>query len=463
MRLRLTSKNVLTLAPGLVKKPRDYHDTETPGLMLRVMALESGEVRRYYALRYRVAGGRRRYHLGNAQAVRLDKARKAARAALGDVARGHDPLQQRSEARRAAQSSRKARSAGGTVAGLVERFLDARERDLRPNTLRNWRSLLGTHVQGSDLGRMAPADVERRDVRELLERIAKDRPYSANRVLELVRVAFAWAVEREELKATPCAGLKKSAESPRERALSHDELRRVLLALDVEETGKPSGELKRLARQAAARANGKVPDAGGGEPPEAEQKPAALAPHPLEAAAWRLLLLTGLRVSEVLRAPWTEVDLTSRRWTISAERMKGARAHVVPLFGTMVRVLTRLRELPSPWIVQSPADPSKPLGTLVHSLERVKKLSATSGWSAHDLRHTLRSELSALGVGLEVKELILAHRLPGLAGTYDHHSHLTERAAALEAWGAALARIKTGEHTKGAEVVPISRARRRGR
>lgn len=407
MRIRLTPRNVLTLAPGPVKQPRDYHDTETPGLMLRVMALDSGEVRRYYALRYRVAGGRRRYHLGNAQAVRLDKARKAARATLGDVARGHDPSQERSAARHAALARRKARRAGGTVAGLVGRFLDARARDLRPNTLRNWRSLLGAHVEGSDLGRMAPANVERRDVRELLERIAKDRPYSANRVLELVRVAFAWAVEREELKATPCAGLRKSPEKPRERALSHDELRRVLLALDVEETGNHSEELRRLARQAEARANGKA-DAGS-EGAKAEEKLSALAPHPIEAAAWRLLLLTGLRVSEVLRAPWTEVDFTSRRWTIPAERMKGARAHVVPLSGAVRKVLVRLRELPSPWTVQSPADPSKPLGTLAHSLERIKKLSATSEWSAHDLRHTLRSELSALGVALEVKELILAH------------------------------------------------------
>ena len=72
--------------------------------------------------------------------------------------------------------------------------------------------------------------------------------------------------------------------------------------------------------------------------------------------------------------------------------------------------------MPSPWVVQSPADPSKSLGTLAHSLSRIKALSGTAAWSAHDLRHTLRSELSALGVGLEVKELILAHRLPGLVG-----------------------------------------------
>src|SRR5260221_6016734 len=185
MRLTLTPKNVLTLAPGLVKKPRDYHDTKTPGLMLRVIVLDSGEVRRYFALRYRAAGVRRRYHLGNAQAVSLEKARQAARAILGDVARGHDPHRERHEARQAVQAGRKARKTAGTVAGLVGRFLDARERDLRPNTLRNWPGLLANHVEGFDLGRTSPADVERRDVRDLLERIGKTHPYTANRVLEL--------------------------------------------------------------------------------------------------------------------------------------------------------------------------------------------------------------------------------------------------------------------------------------
>jgi len=427
------------LPPGPGGEYADYPDEEITGLMLRVKTLPSGEVRRFWALRYRIAGERRRYHVGNAQAVSLEKARQAARVVLGDVARGQDPKQQRSEARQAASARRRARRAAGTVVALVERFLDAREGDLRPNTIRHWRSLLKVHIKPSDLGRMSPAAVERRDVRALLESIAKDRPYAANRVLELVRVAFAWAVEREELKATPCAGLKKAPERPRERALSHDELRRVLLALDVEETGQPSGVLAQI-----------LPGTGVAQ---------SLAPHPIEAAAWRLLLLTGLRVSEVLRATWAEVDFSSRRWTIPVARMKGGRVHVVPLSRAMLGVLTRLRGLSSVWVVPSPVDLAKPLGTLSHSLRRISSLSETTSWSAHDLRHTLRSELSALGVGLEVKELILAHRLPGLAGTYDHHSHLSERAAALEAWAAALERIKAGNGPKRGEVIPIVRRR----
>jgi integrase len=291
-------------------------------------------------------------------------------------------------------------------------------------------------------------------------------------VLELVRVAFAWAVDREEVPATPCVGLKKSAEPKRERALSHGELRRILLALDVEETGEPSADLAKLVRKANAKpglkdANGKDGEEESPAPAphsvkNEEQESHALAPHPLEACAWRLLFLTGLRIREVLGGRWAEVDAKARRWTLPADRMKGGRAHVVPLSKAALDALSRLRDLAgsSPWIVQSPRDPKKSLATLQHSLARLQDLSATSGWSAHDLRHTLRSELSAQGVGFEVKELILAHVLPSLAGVYDHHSYLPERAAALEAWARTLARLRTGEPTQGAEVIPFPAEKR---
>ena len=187
MRLRFTPKNVLRLAPGPPGRYRDYYDTEVPGFMLRVKEVDAGgarEVRRFYALRYRVDGARQRHHVANALAVTLEKARTAAKALLGDVAHGVNLKVRRAEARNLARARRQR----GTLADLVRRFLEARERDVRPNTLRSWRGLLTNHIQDSPVGRMAPADVTRRHLREALEAIAKKYPTTANRVLELVRL-----------------------------------------------------------------------------------------------------------------------------------------------------------------------------------------------------------------------------------------------------------------------------------
>ena len=55
-------------------------------------------------------------------------------------------------------------------------------------------------------------------------------------------------------------------------------------------------------------------------------------------------------------------------------------------------------------------------------------------WTNHDLRRTVRSGLSELRVPHNVAEAVLAHRPPGIVGTYDVHEYLDEKREALEAW-----------------------------
>ena len=56
------------------------------------------------------------------------------------------------------------------------------------------------------------------------------------------------------------------------------------------------------------------------------------------------------------------------------------------------------------------------------------------GWVNHDLRRVVRSGLSALRIPHNVAEAILAHRPPGIVGTYNLHEYEDEKAEALEAW-----------------------------
>ena len=52
---------------------------------------------------------------------------------------------------------------------------------------------------------------------------------------------------------------------------------------------------------------------------------------------FRVLALTGQRRSEVGEARWREFDLTSKLWTIPAERMKADAPHLVPLSDSVTR------------------------------------------------------------------------------------------------------------------------------
>lgn len=56
-----------------------------------------------------------------------------------------------------------------------------------------------------------------------------------------------------------------------------------------------------------------------------------------------LIMLTGVRVSELLQARWSEFDLDERKWDIPAERMKNGLPHRVPLTDQMINELQALR------------------------------------------------------------------------------------------------------------------------
>lgn len=56
-----------------------------------------------------------------------------------------------------------------------------------------------------------------------------------------------------------------------------------------------------------------------------------------------LIMLTGVRVSELLLARWDEFDLDERKWDIPAERMKNGLPHRVPLTDMMIDELQALR------------------------------------------------------------------------------------------------------------------------
>lgn len=77
---------------------------------------------------------------------------------------------------------------------------------------------------------------------------------------------------------------------------------------------------------------------------------------------------------------------------------------------------------------------------------------ARGAFKPHDLRRTMRSGLTALGVRYEVAERAINHKLPGMAEIYDRNDYATERATALAQWADYLDGLYTG-----ANVVPIKR------
>src|SRR5262249_49792059 len=73
---------------------------------------------------------------------------------------------------------------------------------------------------------------------------------------------------------------------------------------------------------------------------------------------------------------------------------------------------------------------------------RLDAASGVSNWKIHHLRHSFSTHLNELGVHPHIVERILAHKIPGVAGVYNHALYMQETKTALELWEAEL--VKRG-------------------
>jgi len=158
---------------------------------------------------------------------------------------------------------------------------------------------------------------------------------------------------------------------------------------------------------------------------------------------FRLLILTGQREREVADMTSGELDLVARLWTIPAGRMKGGRAHQVPLAPATAALIEALPR----WNAGGHLFGTTAGVTAVNGFSKAKarldKLSGVTGWKLHDLRRTMRTHLSALPVQDMVRELVIAHAKPGLHRVYDLHAYLEEKRECLDLWEKRLLAIVT--------------------
>jgi integrase len=217
-----------------------------------------------------------------------------------------------------------------------------------------------------------------------------------------------WAVSRGVIERSPCDGVAApSAEKPRDRVLSLEELRLVWRA--AEKLGYPYGPITQL------------------------------------------LILTGARKSEIGGITWDEIDFEKRLWALPAARSKNKRAHVLPLSPQVVAILQSLPRFAGSKMVFSPS------GKIPDSFAYAKirldaAIAAENGeqlpaWIFHDFRRSVASGLAALGVTLHVIEKCLNHvsgSFAGVTGIYQRHSFANEMRAAMDAWARRIEALVSG-------------------
>lgn len=425
----LTDRALKALKPADVAY--DVMDSVVPGFGIRV-----GKEARTFILIARYPSNPKhpaRRAIGKYGAIDLAGARQRARDWLELIRQGKDPQQEQAD-----QRDGEARQRANTFAVVAADFIRDKlpgerkgkevERDINRDLIPAW-------------GPLAITAISALHIRRLINSKKADAPAQARNLLGIVKRLFSWAVEAGEygLTTSPADRLKPSRiigeKRKRDRILTDREL--IALWRASAKIGQPCG------------------------------------------AVYRLLMFSALRLNEAADAAKPEFDFDNGIWVIPAARMKGregkARAHAVPLTPDILDII---KQLPEPtdgnfYFSTTAAQGATPVWVNDKIKKRLDDLMLTElrdiarergedpakielpHWVNHDIRRTVRSQLSRLKVSEEAREAVLAHARPGIKGTYDLYDYLDEKTEALTLWAARLRAIVS---PAPANVVPFQRA-----
>jgi integrase len=272
------------------------------------------------------------------------------------------------------------------------------------------------------LGSIAPPDVQPAHIDRVLTRIvAAGAPTVANDALRYMGRMFRMAVRNQWIERNPAADFDLvdagGEEISRDRWLTLDEL------------------------QSLARAMRKTPNFG----------------RENELAIWLLLALC-VRKMELLSARWDAFDLDAGVWSLARESTKTRSSIRIPLSKPVIAWLAEAKVcsfgkayvFPARRLVRSRMGEKRMNryehvcpDTLNVALNRLK-VPDIEHFTVHDMRRTARTHLAGLGVDRFVAERALNHKLGHVEGIYDRHDYFAQRAVALGAWAALLAKIERG-------------------
>jgi len=400
---KLTKRTVdaIHAAPGDSKDGKFQWDSELRGFGCRVYA--SG--RRVYFVQYRLPGGRqRRLRLGNHGALTPEKARKRAQDVLTAVAHGEDPAAEKQRLRDALSFRQ-----------LAESYIsDLAKRGGRPSTLAEWRRLLDRHI----LPVLGPHKIESIDSAEVerLHRKLETTPTTANRVLTVVSTVLNYAERKRllPLGSNPCRLVERFVEDGRGRALTGKELERLGAALDAAEE--------------------------------------ASSEHPSAILAIRLALLTGMRRTELLGAPfkarrtewaglrWEYVDLENRMIRLPRDKA-GSDGRIVPLSSAACELLAQAqRRDGNPYVCWG--ENGKPFVGIDKPRRRLFAAAGIDAANFHSLRHTHGTTGGNLGLNSYLVAKLLGHRDERTSARYVHVADDPTREAAERVADAIASRLE---------------------
>lgn len=296
-----TVGKLTALKVGRLNEPGMHADGA--GLYLQITSAGA----KSWIFRFSLHGRAREMGLGSLSAVSLSDARTAAGVCRRLRQDGIDPI----EARKAQYARARLDAAKAiTFSEAAAQYIEANQTAWRnAKHAAQWKSTLKRYV-APVFGSLPVQAIDVSLVLKAIEPIWSKKPETASRVRGRIETILDWASAR---------GLR-SGENPA-RWRGHLDM---LL---------PKRSKVRAVKHHAALPYDEVPKFL-----VALKEQAGTAARALE-----FTILTTGRTSEVIGAPWAEVDLSDAVWVVAAERMKAGKEHRVPLSTRAVALLKRMK------------------------------------------------------------------------------------------------------------------------
>ncbi|BBP45581.1 integrase [Thiosulfatimonas sediminis] len=393
-----------------------YRKTDSAGLIIEVMP-NGNKVWRY---RFQFGGKATIYTIGDYPAISLAKARQLRDEAKALVAQGINPKEHKETiqaVKQAELAEQKVIAERITFTGLFELWHEHNAQGWTYDYAKDIRERIESHLLPL-IGHMPAEDIKPKDIIHALKLIeAKGIMETMKRSKQYASRIFRYGVGMGHCEVDPVRDLPTDICLKQEKDnFSHiterGQLYQLLNALD-----SYTGDVSTATAL-------------------------KLAPH------------VFLRPNELAGLRWDEIDLDKNLISISAERMKMKRPHMVPLSKQAKALIESMQifQEQSAFVFPSPRTPARPINgqSLNAGLHRI---GFKGKQTAHGFRHTASTLLNELGFNSDHIEKQLAHEQANqIRGVYNKAEYLPERSKMMQAWSNHLDALKSG-----GEIIPINR------
>lgn len=344
-RVRLNKRTIDTLHCEDVRGVR-YFDTDMKGFYIRIYPNN----RKVFGILYGPKGRQRQMTVGTYGVLTVEQARSRAAELLAMVTMGRDP---------AAESA--VRRATPTIKEWVADYLKL-VTPLKKSVAEDER-YLGWAAEF--WGQTIVSDLTVDQIQGRFDLVAKERgKVSANRWLASLRACLSEAWRRGYIDVNQAKRIRPLPEPPpRDRVLSDGEMERFLGALKAE-------------------------------------------PNPVTRTAIYLLLETGARESEVVRAQWSDFKLEDRLWRLPSP--KSGKPQVIPLTDHLVELLKGLKKESLYFMPGKQEGTHKTRVAFYFQVKKIFEAAEITGVTVHDIRRTFGLAV-ARTAGLHVASKLLRH------------------------------------------------------